>query len=85
MNTATRFAAPTRRDFLKASGALVVGFSCINAVSAKTGVDALMPAKSVAKDAVESFLSIGRDGQITVYVGKVDLDRKSTRLNSSHG
>ena len=73
MNTATRFAAPTRRDFLKASGALVVSFSCIGAVSAKTGADALMPAKSVAKDAVESFLSIGRDGQITVYVGKVDL------------
>ena len=73
MNTTLATQANARRNFLKTSGALVVSFSCFGAASAKSSAGALMPAKSVAKDAVESFLSIARDGQITVYVGKVDL------------
>jgi len=58
-----------RREFLKASGALVVGFSMLGSAGAQT----LRPAKSVAKEAADSWLSIGADGRITVFCGKVDL------------
>jgi len=58
-----------RREFLKASGALVVAFS----FSGTAAGAALRAPKSVAKDAVDSFLVIGRDGRITVFTGKVDL------------
>lgn len=63
----------TRREFLKASGAgmLVVSFSMgANSASANYG---LRPPKSVAKDVLDSWLTIDRDGKITVFVGKVDL------------
>ena len=59
----------TRREFLKASGAgmLVVSFSMgSNTASANYG---LRPPKSVAKDVLDSWLSIDRDGKITVFVG----------------
>lgn len=58
-----------RREFLKASGALVVGFSMLGSAGAQT----LRPAKSVAKEAADSWLTIGADGRITVFCGKVDL------------
>ena len=58
-----------RREFLKASGALVVSFSFAGTAAGAT----LRAPKSVAKDAVDSFLVIGRDGRITVFTGKVDL------------
>ena len=63
----------TRREFLKASGAgmLVVSFSM--GVKPATASYGLLPPKSVAKDVLDSWLSIGRDGKITVFVGKVDL------------
>ncbi len=63
----------TRREFLKASGAgmLVVSFSMgANSASANYG---LRTPKSVAKDVLDSWLTIDRDGKITVFVGKVDL------------
>jgi nicotinate dehydrogenase subunit B len=59
-----------RRDFLKSGGALVVAFSM---PGRDTFGQALAPAKSVDKAAVDSWLSIGKDGRITVYTGKVDL------------
>ena len=59
-----------RREFMKGSGALVVGFSFLP--SSLMGATLAAP-KSVAKDAVDSFLVIGRDGRVTVYTGKVDL------------
>ncbi len=71
MHTFLDNASASRRDFLKTGGALVVGFSWAGATSAATM--SLTPTKSVAKDAVESFLALGRDGFATVYVGKVDL------------
>ena len=58
-----------RREFLKAGGALVVGFSMLGSALAQT----LRPAKSVAKEAADSWLTIGADGRITVFCGKVDL------------
>ncbi len=63
----------SRRNLLKAgAGALIVGFSA-SATLAQAAAPALRPAKSVAKDVVDSFLVIGADGKITVFVGKVDL------------
>ncbi|MBR1132766.1 xanthine dehydrogenase family protein molybdopterin-binding subunit [Bradyrhizobium iriomotense] len=62
----------TRRGVLKTGGALFVTF---------TLVDKVLPAlaqgsarkKTVSLDEVDGFLSVGVDGQITVYSGKVDL------------
>ena len=63
----------SRRSLLKAgAGALIVGFSA-NATLAQAASPTLRPAKSVAKDVVDSFLVIGADGKVTVFVGKVDL------------
>ncbi len=66
-----------RRALLKAgAGALVVGFSA-EATLAHAGNSAaaatLRPAKAVAKDRVDSFVSIEPNGKVTIYVGKVDL------------
>jgi len=61
--------SPDRREFLKATGALVVGFSMFGAANAQT----LRAPKSVAKEAVDSWLTISPDNRITVYCGKVDL------------
>ena len=62
----------TRRDFLKStgSGLLVVSFS-FNALAASP--PALTPAKNVDRGALDSWLSIDKNGKITVYAGKVDL------------
>ena len=66
----------TRRHFLArtaaTSGALVVGFSLSGSAAAATA-PALSSPKAVAKDLVESFVAVGKDGTVTVYVGKVDL------------
>lgn len=61
-----------RRDFLKASGALTIGFSMFGAVTANAA-SALRPPKSVAKDAVDSWLTISPDNRVTIFSGKVDL------------
>ena len=58
-----------RREFLKATGALVVGFSMLGSAGAQT----LRAPKSVAKEAVDSWLTISPENRVTVYCGKVDL------------
>jgi len=64
--------APSRRDLLKGTGALVVAFSLTG-----SRVDAIaqnLPApKSVAVDQVDTFLAIDEKGAVTVYTGKVEL------------
>ncbi|WP_424814537.1 molybdopterin cofactor-binding domain-containing protein [Roseococcus sp. YIM B11640] len=56
-----------RRSWLKAAGALVVGFEAApRAALAWTE-------KPVAGDQVASFLAIDGEGKVTVYIGKVDL------------
>ena len=65
-----------RRSLLKATaGAMVVGFSleATLAHAAGTTIPVLRPAKAVAKDLVDSFVSIEPSGKITIFVGKVDL------------
>ncbi len=63
-----------RRHFLQASGAglLWVNFSFSELALAATPPK-LTPAKSVAKDVLDTWLSIDRSNQVTIYVGKVDL------------
>ena len=59
-----------RRDFLKAQGALVIGFSMFG----DQGHAAALPAaKSLDKEQLDSWLTIGKDGKVTCYSGKVDL------------
>jgi CO/xanthine dehydrogenase Mo-binding subunit len=68
----------TRRDLLKAGGALVVSFA-LNAArphpafaQALLGSDADI-GKPLGLDEVDSFLAIQADGSVTVFTGKVDL------------
>ena len=61
-----------RRELLKSGGALVVAFSLApRAALAQT--PAAAAAKTVAKDEVDAWLSLGRNGRVTVFTGKVDL------------
>ena len=66
-----------RRVLLQAcAGTLVVGFSLDATLAHATNSAAaatLRPAKAVAKDLVDSFVSIEPNGKVTIYVGKVDL------------
>lgn len=62
-----------RRQFLQSAsaGVLLVSFQFSELANAATSAPA--PAKSTAKDALDTWLSIDRTNQVTVYVGKVDL------------
>jgi nicotinate dehydrogenase subunit B len=62
--------APSRRDLLKGSGALVVSFAL---APHATGALAQGAAKPVALTEVDSFLAIDAKGLVKVYSGKVDL------------
>ncbi len=75
MNRDTLDLSLNRRHLLQlGAGALVIGFSHASALATTAaGASALRPPKSVAKDAVDSFLAIEPDGRITIFVGKVDL------------
>src|SRR6266581_2217920 len=63
----------SRRDFLKAGGALVVSFAIDGGATGSASAAAAAPAKTVAADQVDGFLSIDARGIVTVYSGKVDL------------
>jgi CO/xanthine dehydrogenase Mo-binding subunit len=62
-----------RRNFLQGAGAglLLVSFQFSELAHAATV--AVSPAKSIAKDALDTWLTIDPSNQVTVYVGKVDL------------
>jgi nicotinate dehydrogenase subunit B len=61
-----------RRTFLKASGILAVGFS-MSGLPGSADAMTLRAPKSVAKEAIDSWLTISPDDLVTIYVGKVDL------------
>jgi len=61
----------SRRDFLQASGSLVVTFS-LSGLLARPAM-AQSAAKTVAADQVDGFLAIDSNGMVTCYSGKVDL------------
>jgi CO/xanthine dehydrogenase Mo-binding subunit len=65
-----------RRAFLKASGALTVGFSMLGARIADAAIESsasLRLPKSVINEAIDSWLVISPNNRITVFSGKVDL------------
>jgi CO/xanthine dehydrogenase Mo-binding subunit len=59
-----------RREFLKTSGALFVGFALMPSMASAQPAAA---GKSLAADQVDSFLVITRDGGVMLYSGKVDI------------
>ena len=61
-----------RRAFLKASGILAIGFS-ISGLPGPAGAATLRAPKSVAKEAIDSWLTISPDHRVTIFCGKVDL------------
>jgi nicotinate dehydrogenase subunit B len=61
-----------RRTFLKVSGILAVGFSMPGLAGSADAMTLHAP-KSVAKEAIDSWLTISPDDRVTIYVGKVDL------------
>ncbi len=74
-----------RRQFLQAGGALVVGFALapMDAFAQQLGApQAAFPLRGVASDNVDSFLAIARNGDVTLYSGKVDL---GTGLRAAYG
>jgi nicotinate dehydrogenase subunit B len=72
MTTSSTMTSFDRRQLLKASGMLAIGFSMSRAVGSASAATLLAP-KSVAKEAVDSWLTIGPDDRITIFCGKVDL------------
>ena len=63
---------PTRREFLEATGILVVSFSLPSFLKAADAQSATT-SKTVALDEVDAFLAIDRTGRVTLYSGKVEL------------
>ena len=59
-----------RRQFMQSGVALVVACSLSRAAA---GQGVAPAGKTLAKDAVDAWLALGRDGRVTVYTGKVDL------------
>ena len=66
----------SRRSFLAAGGVLIVGlgFDGLGRAGAQSIPDAdRFLGKSLAPDAVDSFLAVHRNGSVTIFVGRVDL------------
>ena len=66
----------SRRSFLAAGGVLIVGLGLdgLGRAGAQSvpGADRFL-GKSLAPDAVDSFLAVHRDGSVTIFVGRVDI------------
>lgn len=63
----------TRREFIKGSGALVVGFGLAGAAREAAAQGLARAGKPVALDEVDTFLTVNADGTVSVFTGKVDL------------
>jgi nicotinate dehydrogenase subunit B len=68
---------PSRRQFLEGAGTLVVGFSLGSAAegapSPHHASGPLDTIRSVEPEALNSWLSIARDGTVTAYSGRIDM------------
>src|SRR5262245_58587552 len=64
--------AVTRRDFLKSTGVLAVGFS-LSRVRILDAASSLSGVAAPAANQVDSWLVVAADGSITVFSGKVEL------------
>jgi nicotinate dehydrogenase subunit B len=65
----------SRRDFLKASGALVVSFSAMSAIEPFAGAQGPFDthASHINPLKLDSWLAVASDGTVTAYTGKCDL------------
>ena len=64
---------PSRRDVMRAGGALVVSFSLGPQLSGDASAQGVAATKPVALTEVDSYLVIDAKGAVTLYSGKVDL------------
>ena len=63
---------PSRREFVKKGrDALLIGFSLRSGLAPVVWGQTF--AKPVATEELDSWLSIGRDGRVTVYTGRIDM------------
>src|SRR6266536_2276849 len=64
----------TKREFLKAGGALVIGFSVSRYARAQraSAADTAL-GKTLDGNEVDGFLAVNADGTVTIFCGKVDL------------
>ena len=67
--------APSRREFLAASGALIVGFSLASSSlrAQKPTAGPKLPGSLDANPMLDSWIRIDADGGITVFTGKAEL------------
>jgi hypothetical protein len=67
--------ALTRREFLAASGALIVGFSLASSLlgAQQPAAGAKLPGSLDSNPMLDSWIRIGADGSITVFTGKAEL------------
>lgn len=70
-NATTNATAMNRREFLLASGAMIVSFAPSSTMAAEA--KGHVAPKTVSLTEVDGFLAIGADGRVTVFSGKVDL------------
>jgi len=64
----------SRRDFIKAGGALVVTLGVPgSAIAQRLAAIGAAPGKTVDAGEVDGFLAVHQDGSVTLYSGKVDL------------
>jgi CO/xanthine dehydrogenase Mo-binding subunit len=64
----------SRREFMKAGGALVVGFSwALDGVAQRPATESAPVARTLDTNEVDGFLAVNADGTVTIFCGKVDL------------
>ena len=63
---------PSRREFLRGTGLLIVSFS-LPTILKTAHAQSATSTKTVALDEVDAFLAIDRSGRVTLYSGKVEL------------
>jgi nicotinate dehydrogenase subunit B len=63
----------TRRNLLKTTGVLVVGFSLLGPEVVFPQSAAAQPGQTVPSDWLDSWLAIAEDGSVTLFTGKVDV------------
>ena len=64
---------PSRRDFLKGCGALMVSFRAASITPALGQRRSRNRPSSIDPDKLDSWLAIGADGMVTAYTGKCDF------------
>ncbi len=69
----------SRRDFLKAAGAIVVGFSwCVPGVLAQQASPARLPGSLNDNRMLDGWLRINANGTVTIFTGKCELGQGIT-------